>query len=355
MPCLHIDTSKIYHNTIVLAEACREVGMDIFGVTKGAAGLPAVARAMLTGGAAGIADSRLLNLEGLRKSGIGAPLMLLRSPTLGEAQKAVDVADIILCSSLPTMEALSRSAVSKRRQVQVIITVEMGDRREGIMPEEVEQLVIAAEKLPGISVRGLGANFACFAGVVPTDEAVLELEAMAKSLWPRHEASRMLSVGNSSSLSLVYRGHWPRLSFPAHLRVGESILLGWDVMSKERLLGTSQDAFRLFAEVIEVARKPSLPGGATGCNAFDVHLELEDRGIHWRAIVAIGRQDLGAGTIRPVDIGLEVIGMTSDHTVLAIDKAERQISVGSQVEFRLDYGGLVGAMTSPYVGKLVHE
>ena len=57
----------------------------MFAVTKAVGGLPAAARAMLSAGAAGIADSRVANLERLRKSGIGAPLMLLRSPTAGKA------------------------------------------------------------------------------------------------------------------------------------------------------------------------------------------------------------------------------------------------------------------------------
>ena len=345
----------IYHNTMAIVAVCRKAGLDIFGVTKGAGGLPAVARAMLAGGVVGIADSRLANLERLQKSGISAPLMLLRSPTRDEIQRAVAVADIILCSTLATIQALSQAAVQQRREIAIIPMVEMGDRREGIMPEHVRDLVTAGGKLPGIRIRGLGANLACLAGTLPTPAKITNLEKMAHDLGPGCASEFVLSAGNSSALALVYHDEWPLLSLPAHLRIGESILLGWDVITKQAIPGTSQAAFRFYAEVIEIAKKPSLPGGSTGCNAFDEHIEPLDRGTHWRAVLALGRQDLGAGRIMPVDPGIEVIGMTSDHTILAVDQAEDRIVVGSELEFRLDYGGLLAAMTSPYVGKIIKE
>ena len=355
MPYLEINIRSIYHNTQSLVRLCQAAGVEIFGVTKGVGGLPAVARAMLAGGVVGIADSRLANLARLRKSGIGAPLMLLRSPASGEVDQAVAVADIVLCSAFKTLEALSQGAVKQGREIQVIPMVEMGDRREGVMPEELGQLLMAVDQLSGIRIRGLGTNLACFAGAIPTAVAISQLEDLAIRHGSNGVSPLMLSAGNSSALGLIYDGKWPKLALPTHLRVGESILLGRDVMTKQPLAGTSQDCFRLFAEVIEVAKKPSLPQGITGCNAFDERLHLEDRGIHWRAILALGRQDLGAGRTEPVDAGIEVIGMTSDHTILSVDKAVEAVRVGSRLEFNLDYGGLLAAMTSPYVGKIIHE
>ncbi|NMB44795.1 MAG: alanine/ornithine racemase family PLP-dependent enzyme [Firmicutes bacterium] len=355
LPKLWVDTHAIYQNSMAVVEACRRVGLAVFGVTKGVGALPAVARAMLAGGVAGIGDSRVVNLLRLRKSGIGAPLMLLRSPTMGEISSTVTTADIVLCSAFPTMQALARAAIRHGRETQVIPMVEMGDRREGLMPEQLEELAIATDKLPGIRIRGLGTNLACFAGALPTPTGIISLESLAQGLGAGPTAQLMLSAGNSSALGIIYKGQWPKLALAAHLRVGESILLGWDVITKEALPGTSPDAFRLDAEVIEVAKKPSLPDGATGCNAFDEHCQLIDRGTHWRAVVALGRQELGSGTIRPTEPGIEVIGMTSDHTILAIDNAQRRIDTGTQLQFRLDYGGLLAAMTSPYVGKIIRE
>ena len=60
----------------------RSSGITPFGVTKGTCGMPQVARAMLRGGVAGIAESRFENIRRLRDSGISAPVMLLRSPPI---------------------------------------------------------------------------------------------------------------------------------------------------------------------------------------------------------------------------------------------------------------------------------
>lgn len=355
MAQLEIHARSIYHNTKAIVGLCHTVGVDVIGVTKGVCGLPAVARAMLVGGVAGIADSRLVNLSRLRRSGIGAPMMLLRSPTLGEMARAVGIVDTYLCSDLASIKALSQSATRQGHIAQVIPMVEMGDRREGVMPQDLEALLALIHALPGVRVRGLGTNMACFAGVKPTPRAILELRELGYACGLSRTLPWVLSAGNSSCLGLIIEGKWPDVASPSHVRVGESILLGRDVLTKEPITGLRQDGFGLLAEVIEVAKKPSLPQGVTGYNAFDEKLSLKDYGIHQRAIVALGKQDLGAGHLYPTDPGIEVVGMTSDHTILAVDKASDTVKPGDTLEFRLDYGGLLGAMTSPYVEKIIYE
>ena len=75
-----------------------------------------------------------------------------------------------------------------------------------------------------------------------------EVQKALKADMPA-EAS-VLSAGNSSGLSHWCSGGWQRLSYPAHLRVGESILLGWDIMTKEPLPGLRQDAFPFYAKLV---------------------------------------------------------------------------------------------------------
>lgn len=354
MPYLEIHIQSICHNTKAIVGLCHSVGVEVIGVTKGVCGLPSVARAMLVGGVAGIADSRLANLARLRRSGIGASMMLLRAPTLGEMTEAVAIADTFLCSSVESIKALSKSASVQGRVAYVIPMVEMGDRREGVMPGDLEGLLAAICDLPGVRVHGLGTNMACFAGVVPTPAAIAELAGLAYGCG-FSGSKALLSAGNSSCLGLIIDDQWPGIALPSHLRIGESILLGRDVLTKQSITGLRQDGFRLFAEVIEVARKPSLPQGVVGYNAFDEELSLKDYGTHQRAIVALGRQDLGAGHLYPRDQAIEVVGMTSDHTILAVDKASDVVKPGDTLEFRLDYGGLLGAITSPYVEKIIYE
>ena len=79
-------------------------GVGIFGVVKATCGSPLVARAMLRGGAKGLADSRLDNVQRLRNSGITAPVMMLRIPSVTEAPEVVRLCDISLNSEAAVLE-----------------------------------------------------------------------------------------------------------------------------------------------------------------------------------------------------------------------------------------------------------
>ena len=75
MPSVVIDLDIIADNTRRVMDSLG-ANVRVFGVTKAACGSPLVARAMLRGGAAGLADSRLDNVQRLRNSGITAPVGL---------------------------------------------------------------------------------------------------------------------------------------------------------------------------------------------------------------------------------------------------------------------------------------
>ena len=135
-PCLHIDLGKIEHNARRIVGLCRRHGIDVAGVTKVTCGHPGVARAMLRGGVGTIADSRLENLRRLRADGVGARLMLLRVPPLSQVEAVVQGADISLNSELAVLAALSGAALQQGRVHDVILMVDLGDRREGILPRQ---------------------------------------------------------------------------------------------------------------------------------------------------------------------------------------------------------------------------
>ena len=75
------------------------------------------------------------------------------------------------------------------------------------------------------------------------------------------------------------------------LRIGETILLGVDTLTREPTLDLHTDAFVLSAPVIECKVKPSLPSGEIAQDAFGKRPTFVDRGDRRRAIVALGRQD----------------------------------------------------------------
>ena len=72
----------------------------------------AVARALVEAGADLLADSRLENLQALRRMGATLPLMLLRIPAPGQAADVVRWSDVSLNSSVTTLRLLSQAANS---------------------------------------------------------------------------------------------------------------------------------------------------------------------------------------------------------------------------------------------------
>ena len=63
-PRLEVDLEAIESNTRVLVDRLGARGIRVAAVTKAVLGSPTVAAAMLRGGAAGLADSRVENLAG---------------------------------------------------------------------------------------------------------------------------------------------------------------------------------------------------------------------------------------------------------------------------------------------------
>jgi len=124
------------------------------------------------------------------------------------------------------------------------------------------------------------------------------------------------------------------------LRIGEFALLGGinDCFPTD----INRDVFTLRAEVVECRDKPSYPIGQLAVDAFGRVGHYEDRGVRRRAIVAVGRVDYGDyADISPRLDGIEILGASSDHTILDVEAVKDQISVGDVLEFDVRYGALV--------------
>lgn len=351
-PRLEIYPDRIRDNARSIIKLCKSHGAQIAVVTKVTAAHAAVTNAVLEAGPDMLADSRIMNLRYLGDSGVSVPRLLLRLPTPSEAHDVVLTSELSLNSSAQTMKKLSDAAVALGRTHTVIVMVDVGDLREGVWPEKAPELVAQAARLPGIEVAGIGCNLACYGGVIPSEQNMATLIAVRDACRKKSGLSlNLISGGNSSSLPLLASGKMPKEI--NHFRLGESILLGRNVIDRSPWPGTRQDTFRLVAEVIEVEHKPSVPIGETGQDAFGGTPQYVDRGIRKRAICNIGRQDVVVDGIEPEDAGIIVLGGSSDHLILDVEEAASDVKVGDQIAFYPGYGALLALSTSPYVAKVV--
>ncbi len=64
--------------------------------------------------------------------------------------------------------------------------------------------------------------------------------------------------------------------------------------------------------------------------------------------MGVGLQDVQVSGLTPRS-DIEILGASSDHII--VNAKQIDLKVGDEVEFDLNYGALLAAMTSPYVTK----
>lgn len=350
-PRLEIYVERIAANARGVISQCAARGVQVAAVTKVMQADSALLRAFEDAGAAMYADSRIDNLRRIAAAGLGMPTMLLRAPTPRTADDTVRWADYSLNSSVETIHALSQAAQAAGCTHKVIMMVDIGDLREGLWPDQVVAAVVRVGQLPNIEVAGLGTNFACYGGVLPTTDKLQSLVDLRDQCRAATGLQLdILSGGNSANLPLLDAGGMPGQI--NQLRIGEAIILGRNTVDRSPWPGTRQDTVQLVAEVIELERKPSVPIGETGQDAFGQRPHFVDRGLRLRAICNLGRQDVAPGALTPQDPGIIVLGASSDHLIIDVTDASVPLRIGDEVGFSPSYGGLLAASTSPFVRKM---
>jgi predicted amino acid racemase len=346
-PRLEIDLGKIRHNGRTLVERLARQGISVTGVTKATLGSPEIARELLLAGVLDLGDSRIENIEAMRRSGVSAELSLIRSPMLSQAKRVVTSADVSFNTELEVIRRLSFEAGKLDRKHAVVLMVELGDLREGLMPCDLVAAVRETLSLPNIVFKGLGTNLACRCGASPDDSNMGELSRLAALVEATFDISiETVSGGNSANLDWVFGSDdTGRVN---NLRLGESILLGREALHRNAIHGMHTDAITLVAEVIESKFKPMQPTGQLAQSAFDKWPSVVDRGTISQAILAVGEQDIDLGGLQPSD-GIEMLGGSSDHLVVV--SRSGPVALGSEMRFQLNYSALLRAMTSPFVNK----
>lgn len=355
-PRIEIDLAKVEHNTRVLVGRLGARDVRVVGVTKATLGSPNIAAAMLRGGAIGLGDSRIENLARPVARPVAWPepvaRTLIRSPMLSQVSRVVEIATTSLNTEPTILAALDQAAIRAGTRHDVVLMVELGDLREGILADDVDAAVRFVRRCPALRLVGLGANLACQNGVVPDDTNMGVLSRLVETVEATHRTVLpIVSGGNSANVAWALSS--TSLGRTNQLRLGESILLGTEPLHRTMISGLHGDAFTLVGEVIEAGVKPAQPWGQRGESAFGVLPSsaepVAERGSVRQAIVALGRQDVDLEGLVPPS-GFTVLGMSSDHLVLGT--GDHVVVVGDEIRFGLGYGALVHAMTSPFVSKV---
>tara|TARA_R100001143_G_scaffold63587_1_gene72742 strand:- start:21841 stop:22914 length:1074 start_codon:yes stop_codon:yes gene_type:complete len=302
-------------------------------------------------------DSRISNLKVIKEMSPETVTVYIKPPPLNILPDIVKYADISLNTELSTMNALSEEAQKQGKLHKVIIMIEMGDLREGVMREDLIHFYEKVFRLPGIRVVGLGTNLNCLHGVMPDEDKLIQLVLYKQIIELRFKRDiPLVSGGTTVTIPLLLRNLLPH--GVNHFRVGEALFFGKNLFTDGVIEGMSDRVLEFYTQIIELSEKPTVPTGELGTNPQGKKSVIPDDDYgkrSYRAIVDIGVLDIQPDYLIPVDDHITITDASSDMLILDVGSNPDGLKVGDMIRFKLKYMGALGLMSSYYIEKKVEE
>lgn len=304
-----------------------------------------------------ICDSRITNLKAIKKLAPNIETIYIKPPPSRSIPELVKYADISVNTQFKTIKLISAEAIKQNKIHKIIIMIEMGELREGVMREEFIEFYQKAFNLPNIEVVGIGTNLTCLYGVLPNHDKLIQLCLYEQIIEAKFNKNiPYISGGSSVVIPLIFEKLLPKGI--NHFRVGETLFLGTDVYHDSTLENMHNDAFELYAEVIELIEKPTIPMGAMGTNVEGHNYDFDDNEAgktSFRAILDLGLLDVETSHLTPTDPEINFAGSSSDMIVLDLGRNKNKYKTGDLIKFKVDYMGMLRIMNSRYIDKKVVE
>ncbi len=304
-------------------------------------------------GAKEICDSRISNLKAVKEIDPNVQTVYIKPPAKRHLEMIVQYADVSFNTQYETMQLLSDEAVRQKKKHKVIVMIELGDLREGVMGDHLVEFYASIINLPNIEITGIGSNLNCLHGVMPSEDKLIQLSLYKQLVEAKFNISiPWVTGGTSVVVPLLFQRMVPKGI--NHFRIGEMLFFGNNLFSGDTIPEMHDDVIKLKAEIIELYEKPKVPIGALAANPSGEILNIneDDYGkTSFRAILDLGLLDISPNYLIPIDEDFEVIGASSDMIILDLGDNEHNYQVGDLVTFNLKYMGALALLSSDYVEK----
>lgn len=302
-----------------------------------------------------IHDSRISNLQKVKEINPDVQTVYIKPPAKENVEHVIRYADVSMNTEYYTLQWLSDEAVKQKREHMVIIMIETGDLREGVMGEHLIDFYSKCFELPNIKIVGIGTNLNCLHGVMPSQDKLIQLSLYKQIIELKFNRTiPWISGGTSVTIPLIMNRQIPK--GVNHFRVGETLYFGVNLFEEKMIPGMREDVFEFAAQIIEITEKPMMPIGELGANpqgdVMEVDTDLYGQ-THYRAILDVGLLDLDPKYLIPIKDNFEVVGASSDMLVLDLGKNEAKHKVGDMLRFRLKYMGALQLLNSDYIEKRI--
>jgi predicted amino acid racemase len=342
MAYIELYSKKLKNNFLFLSDLFQKNNKSWAIVTKLFCGNRKFINEVLNLGIDEVCDSRISNLKVIKELNPNVKTFYIKPPAKRSIRSIVKYADYSFNTESVTIKMLSDEAVLQNKIHKIIIMIELGDLREGILGEDLEVFYQKVFNYPNIEVEGIGANLYCLNGVLPSQDKLLYLVQYKKELEKKfNKKIRYVSGGSSVVLPYLLEDQVPEEL--NHFRMGESLFLGTNIIDNSPIAGMYQDVLMLHAEIIEISKKEYSDEEET--------IPVEKGTI--RGILDIGSLDMSLKNITPVDKDVNCLGASSDMVVVDLTNTLKKYKVGDTIAFRINYMGALHLFNSNYIEKVL--
>lgn len=355
MAFITLNKGKLKSNFNYLNEVFSSNDIQWSVVSKLLCGNKDYLKVLLELGITDFCDSRISNLKTIKQLNPEVKTTYIKPPAKRAIPSVVKYADISLNTEINTIQLLSEEALKQNKVHQVIIMIELGELREGVMGDYFMNFYKQVFQLKNIEVVGIGTNLSCLYGVLPNHDKLIQLCLYEQLIEARfNKQIEFVSGGSSVTIPLIFQNLLPKGI--NHFRVGETLFLGTDVYNNTTYNSMKSDVFRLYSEIIELSEKPLVPIGEMGVNVEGHEVEFDDKQIgqtSFRGILDLGLLDVDEEHITPVDESVSFVGASSDMLVIDLKNNPNNYKVGDLVEFKMNYMGVLRIINSKYIEKRI--
>ena len=355
MAYLELNREALQHNYHVIESTIRHHHKDWGAVTKILCGNKLFLQEVLQLQPKVVFDSRMSNLKAIKSLQPDIMTGYIKPPPKRIISKLLDVADITFNTQFSTISLINKVAADKGIRHKIIIMIEMGDLREGVLRESVIDFYSRVFELSNIEIVGLGTNLNCLNGVMPSYDKLIQLSLYKELLEARFNVQiPWVTAGTSVVYPMLDLGLVP--AGMNHFRLGETLFFGVDLIENGPIPSMRQDVFRFFAEIVEIMEKPDLIDQPAGINVAGITPQVDpskSTGSSNRALLDSGLLDIQQRNLLPFHPEYTIEGASSDMLVLSVGDYPENLNTGSYVPFKVDYMGVLSLMNSRYIEKRV--
>lgn len=355
MAFITLDQDKLEHNFHYLQKLFEKNDIQWTIVSKLLCGYKPYLKVLHEMGVEHLCDTRISNLKTIKSVSEEIETVYIKPPAKQNIKSIVKFADVSFNTEIATIKALSKEAVIQNKVHKVLIMIELGELREGVLREEFLDFYEAVFELPNIEVIGIGTNLSCMYGVLPTHDKLIQLCLYVNLIEAKfNKKIPFISGGTSVTIPLIFQNLLPE--GVNHFRVGEALFMGTEPYNNERIEEMRGNIFELSTGIIELTEKPKVPDGEMAVNVKGETLSFDEedrKNTSVRALIDLGVLDVEEGQLEFHDPEITIAGSSSDVMVVDLGKNKKNYKVGDYLKLNLGYLAILRIMNSRYIEKKI--